>query len=71
MLAATGCYVAAWIATAIWFIPGVIEFNNVDIDGLPSPDLAERGRRWQRRSVGRLVLMLAAAVLLILALPSR
>ncbi|MDG4787506.1 hypothetical protein O7626_16455 [Micromonospora sp. WMMD1102] len=68
MLVATACYAAAWIATAIWFIPGVIEFNKVDVDGPASPELAERGRRWQRQSVSRLVLLLAAAVLLTISL---
>jgi hypothetical protein len=68
VLAAASCYLAALIVTGIWFIPGVIAFNKVDVEGPASPALAEQGRRWQQRSIGRLVLMLAAAVLLTLAL---
>lgn len=68
LLTATACYIAAWIATLIWFIPGVIEFNKVDVDGPDSPELAEKGLRWQRRSTSRLILLLAAAVLLSIAL---
>lgn len=34
VLAATICYAASWIATLIWFIPGVIEFNKVDPSGV-------------------------------------
>jgi hypothetical protein len=71
VLSATVCYAASWIATFIWFIPGVIEFNKVDVNGPYSEELADKGRRWLRRSSGRLVLMLAAAVLLVLALGSR
>jgi hypothetical protein len=72
VLAAALCYTASWVATAIWFIPGVIEFNKVDT-GRPYTDeeaaeLAAKGRRWLRRSTVRLVLMLAAAVMLTLAL---
>jgi hypothetical protein len=59
---------ASWVATAIWFIPGVIEFNKVDVDGPHSEELAAKGRRWLRQSTGRLVLMVAAAVLLVIAL---
>jgi hypothetical protein len=70
VLAATVCYAVSWIATFIWFIPGVIEFNKVDIDGPPSDELADKGRMWLRRSTSRLVLMLAAAVLLTLGLAS-
>lgn len=68
LLAAGACYVAAWIATLVWFVPGVIEFNKVDVDGPASPELAARALRWQRRSSGRLVLLLAAAILLVGAL---
>jgi Domain of unknown function (DUF1772) len=68
VLAASICYAASWVATAIWFIPGVIEFNKVDVDGPYSEELAAKGRRWLRQSTGRLVLMLAAAVLLVIAL---
>src|SRR5690349_9529350 len=70
ILTATVCYTASWIATIIWFIPGVIEFNKVDVDGPYSAELAEKGRTWLRRSTGRVVLMLGAAVLLVLALGS-
>ncbi|GAA1662621.1 hypothetical protein [Fodinicola feengrottensis] len=69
VLAAVVCYLAAWIATLIWFIPGVVAFNKVDVDGPDSPELKEKGRRWLRDSTARLVLLLAAAVLLVIALP--
>lgn len=68
VLAATICYAASWIATLIWFIPGVIEFNKVDPDGPYSEELARKGHRWLQRSTSRLVLMLAAAISLALAL---
>lgn len=67
VLAATICYAASWVATVIWFIPGVIEFNKVDVDGPYSAELVTKGRRWLRWSTSRLVLMFAAAILLLLA----
>jgi Domain of unknown function (DUF1772) len=68
VLAASICYAASWVATAVWFIPGVIAFNKADVDGPYSEELATKGRRWLRQSTIRLVLMLAAAVLLVIAL---
>jgi hypothetical protein len=71
VLTAAGCYAASWIATAVWFIPGVIAFSKVDVDGPPSQELRERGRRWLRDSNARLVLMAAAASCLTVALGTR
>lgn len=68
VVAATTCYAISWIATFALFIPGVMEFNKVDPDGPPSEELAIKGRKWLRRSSSRLVLMLAAAAMLVIAL---
>lgn len=65
---ATGCYVVCWVITGIFFIPGVVAFNKVDTTGPPSPELAERGRRWLQRSWGRHVLTVGAAAALLIAL---
>jgi len=68
VMTATVLYTLSWIATFIFFIPGVMEFNKVDPDGPPSEELAAKGRSWLRRSTVRLVLMLSAAALLVIAL---
>jgi hypothetical protein len=68
VLIATILYTLSWIATFAIFIPGVIEFNKVDVDGPPSEELAIKGRKWLRRSTVRLALMLSAAGLLVVAL---
>ncbi len=62
------CYVVCWAITGIFFIPGVVAFNKVDTAGPPSPELAERGRRWLQRSWGRHVLTVGAAGALLIAL---
>jgi hypothetical protein len=64
----TACYVLNWAITGVFFIPGVIAFNKVDTTGPPSAELAERGRRWLRRSWGRHVITVAAAIALLIAL---
>lgn len=64
----TGCYVLCWAITAVFFIPGVIAFNQVDPNGPPSPELAGRGRRWFHRSSGRHILTVGAAAALLVAL---
>ena len=61
-------YVVNWVVTIVFFIPGVVAFNKVDPTGPPSPELAERGRRWLRRSWGRHVLTVIAAFALLAAL---
>lgn len=58
----------SWIATFTLFIPGVIEFNKVDVDGPYSQELADKGRRWLRRSSARLALMAVAAACLLIGL---
>jgi hypothetical protein len=68
ILVAIGSYVLIWAATAVFFIPGVIAFNRVDVDGPPSPALAAQGRRWMRRSWSRHVLTVATALSLLVAL---
>ncbi len=62
------CYVVGWVITGLFFIPGVVAFNRVDTSGPPSPELADRGRRWLRRSWGRHVLTVGAAGALLVAL---
>jgi hypothetical protein len=61
------CYLVNWVITGIFFIPGVVAFNKVDPAGPPSPELAKRGRTWLRRSWGRHVLTVGAAVALLVA----
>jgi hypothetical protein len=68
ILVAFACWIMTWIVTGVVFIPGVIRFNKVDVDGPPSAELAEEGRRWMRRSWGRHVLTVAAALSLLMAL---
>jgi hypothetical protein len=68
ILVAAGCYVLTWVVTLVFFIPGVIRFNKVDVDGPPSAELAEQGRRWMRRSWSRHVLTVATALSLLIAL---
>lgn len=68
LIFATACYALSWIATFVFFIPGVIEFNKVDVDGPPSEELAKKGRTWLQRSSIRLVLMLATALALLVGL---
>jgi hypothetical protein len=65
---ATACYLACWVITGIFFIPGVVAFNKVDTTGPASPELAERGRRWLQRSWARHALTLGAAASLLIAL---
>jgi hypothetical protein len=61
-------YLVNWLITVVFFIPGVVAFNKVDTTGPPSPELAERGRRWLQRSWGRHLLTVAAAFALLVAL---
>jgi hypothetical protein len=68
LLTATSCYAAAWVATFVFFIPGVIAFNKVDVTGPPSPELAAQGRRWLRRSAIRIALLGVAAACLVIGL---
>lgn len=64
-------YAACWAATFAFFIPGVVAFNKVDVDGPPDPELAARGASWMRLSWSRHALMAASAVLALLALTVR
>lgn len=64
----TAFYVGCWVITGVFFIPGVVAFNKVDTSGPPSPELAERGRRWLQRSWSRHVLTVGAAGALLIAL---
>src|SRR5262249_49350454 len=68
ILTAAGCYTLCWVITLLFFIPGVIAFNKVDVNGPPSPELNAKGRTWMRRSWPRHALMAAAATLALLAL---
>lgn len=68
LLVAVACYALTWIVTVLFFIPGVIGFNKVNVDGPPSPELGDRGRRWLRRSWARHVLTTATALSLLIAL---
>lgn len=68
LLTATIAYALSWIATFTLFIPGVIEFNKVDVDGPYSQELADQGRLWLRRSSARLALMAVAAACLLIGL---
>jgi hypothetical protein len=68
ILAAAGCYTLCWVITLLFFIPGVIAFNKVDVNGPPSPELTAKGRTWMRRSWPRHALMAAAAIVALLAL---
>jgi hypothetical protein len=68
ILISTICYTLAWIATFAFFIPGVIKFSKVDVDGPPSEELRVYGKKWLQRSSLRLVLMLAAAAALVIGL---
>jgi hypothetical protein len=68
VLVAFGCWILTWVVTAIFFIPGVIRFNKVDVNGPRSAALADEGRRWMRRSSGRHVLTVAAALSMLVAL---
>jgi hypothetical protein len=67
LLWAAICYAACWAATFALFIPGVVAFNRVDVDGPPDPELAAKGARWLRLSWSRHALMVASAVLALLA----
>ena len=68
ILVAAGFYVVTWVVTLVFFIPGVIRFNKVDVDGPPSAELTREGRRWMRRSWSRHLLTVAAALSLLIAL---
>ncbi|MGH3315137.1 MAG: hypothetical protein ACRDO0_03240 [Nocardioidaceae bacterium] len=68
LLWAAVCYAACWAATFAFFIPGVIAFNKVDVDGPRDPELAAKGSRWLRLSWSRHALMTASAVLALLAI---
>jgi hypothetical protein len=68
LLVTAAIYLLTWVVTVVFFIPGVIAFNKVDVTGPPSPELARQGRRWQQRSWSRHVLTVAAALSALVAL---
>jgi hypothetical protein len=68
LLWAATCYAACWAVTFAFFIPGVVAFNKVDVDGPPDAELAAKGAKWLRLSWSRHALMAASAVSALLAI---
>lgn len=63
LLVAVACYAVTWIVTVLFFISDVIAFNKVNVDGPPSPELADQGRRWLRLYLPNIPSTLVGALL--------
>jgi hypothetical protein len=68
LLVTLACNVLVWIATGVYFVPEVLRFMKMPKDGPATPELRARGQRWLRLQWGRIVLLAAGQVGVLLAL---
>ena len=62
LVAADICFGLVWISTAVFFVPGVIAFQKLDLSKPAPLGLAARGHRWLRLSWLRQGAMIASAL---------
>jgi hypothetical protein len=68
LLVTLGCNLLVWIATGVYFVPEVLRFTKMPKDGPATPELRARGLRWLRLQWGRIVLVAAGQIGVLLAL---
>ena len=68
LLVGVTSYILVWISTAVFFVPGVIKFQKIDISSPEDPKLAASGKSWLRLSWLRQIAMVVSAISLIVAL---
>ena len=68
LLGTLACNALLWIATGVYFVPEILRFTKMPKDSPATEELRARGRRWLRLQWGRIALLVAGQVGVLLAL---